>query len=250
MGFKVELKNAEQVFLTLENLDDVKSSFMQAVESALKRRVIKFEIELGRETASLSEFYVQLIALQKVLAKRGERITLRAQNAISLEIETALNQAGVELKLDRMIQSLSPTAKVLTDSSSAAAQISFAEMYEQARLQNWPQIDSLFSQVYESLKELILNEQALQKELEFYKKRMILLRPLIGEKLNLEQLWAKTLAQEEPLQSKKLRLKELQIETQNLLTDLQSKQAKYKNLLQKLAPDQRKQFEESFNSKT
>ncbi len=250
MGFKVELKNAEQVFLTLENLDDVKSSFMQAVESALKRRVIKFEIELGRETASLSEFYIQLIALQKVLAKRGERITLRAQNAITLEIETALNQAGVELKLDQMIQSLSPTAKVLSDSPSAVSQISFTEMYEQARLQNWPQIDSLFSQVYDSLKELILNEQALQKELEFYKKRMIVLRPLIGEKLNLEQLWAKTLAQEEPLQSKKLRLKELQIETQNLLTDLQSKQAKYKNLLQKLAPDQRKQFEESFNSKT
>jgi hypothetical protein len=243
MGFKVELKNADLVCLTLENTKDVKASFMQAVESALKRRVIKFEIDLGRDTACLSEFYIQLIALQKVLAKRGERIILRAQNSISPEIESALHEAGVELKIDQIIQNLNAQAS----SAASESQASFAEMYEQAQLQNWPQIDSLFLEVYQSLKELILQEQTLQKELEFYKKRMILLRPLMPEKLNLEQLWVKTLAQQEPLQNKKLRLKELQTEAQNLSTDLQSKQAKYKNLLQKLAPAQRKEFEESFN---
>jgi hypothetical protein len=250
MGFKVELKNADLVCLTLENTKDVKASFMQAVESALKRRVIKFEMDLGRETACLSEFYVQLIALQKVLSKRGERISIRAQNSIPSEIQNAFDQAGVELKIDQIIQNLKPHSPVAHSAFEQASigQISFAEIYEQARLQNWPQIDSLFLDVYQSLKALIDEERALQKELEFYKKRIILLRPLMSEKLNLQQLQAKALSQEEPLQNKKARVQQIQAQCQSLSTDLQTKQTKYRNLIQKLAPDQRKKFEESLNS--
>ncbi len=244
MGFKVEFKNNEVLYLKLESPDEAKTSFMQAVELALKRRVIKFEIDLVDHSFVLKEFYIQVIALQKVLAKRGERIRLQSQKPLSAEIENALDQAGVELKIEKVIQALDPSLEDGT--TTKPFEISFSEMYEQAKEKKWPKIEHQFRDVYERLRDLIAQERALEKELEFYKKRIVLLRPSIAEKLDLEKLQKKAELQEKPLIELNLKCQSMQNEIQKLSTALQSKQLKYTELIQKLDPQARQNFEESF----
>ncbi len=226
LGFNVQLKNNDAIIMTLESPSDVKASFMQAVENALKRRVIKFEIDIAQNLGALEEIFLQLVALQKVLGKRGERLLLIAHKSLPAELEAKLHEAGVELKVEQEIKSLSE-ANALTGPI-------FGEFYKQARLKNWPRLEEKFKAVYEELKGLIQTERALQKEIEFYKKRIISLRPLIPESLNLQQLADRSKKQEVKVLELSLQNENLQLEIAKLAQDLQSKQAKYKALIKEL----------------
>ncbi len=235
MGFKVQLKNNDAIFMTLDGPLDVKKSFMQAVENALKRRVIKFEINIAQNLSALEEIFLQLVALQRVLAKRGERLVLVSQVNIPAELESKLHEAGVELKVEQEIKSLLETPR--------PSQALFDELYKDARLKNWPKLENKFNETYEELKALIQHEKKLQSEIEFYKKRIVSLRPLIPDTLNLKELVAKT----EVLEVQEQRMIELNrqneslaLEASRLSLDLQSKQAEYKALLKGLEASEAK----------
>ncbi len=212
--------------MTLDGPNDVKPSFMQAVENALKRRVIKFEIDIAQNLSALEEIFLQLVALQKVLGKRGERLILISHVSLPAELETQLHAAGVELKIEQEIKSL-----VEADRPTGPL---FNEFYKQAQLKNWPQLESRFKEVYEQLKGLIQAEGALQREIELYKKRIISLRPLMAESLNLKQLSERSVQQEKKLFELSSQNENMQLEIAKLSQDLQSKQAKYKELTQEL----------------
>ena len=229
MGFKVQLKNNDAIFMTLDGPLDVKRSFMQAVENALKRRVIKFEINIAQNLSALEEIFLQLVALQRVLAKRGERLILVSQVNIPAELESKLHEAGVELKVEQEIKSLLETPR--------PSQTLFDELYKDARLKNWPKLENKFNETYEELKTLIQHEKKLQSEIEFYKKRIVSLRPLIPDTLNLKELVAKTEMlemQEQRMIELKKQNESLALEVSRLSLDLQSKQAEYKALLKGL----------------
>ena len=212
--------------MALDGPEDVKSSFMQAVENGLKRRVIKFEIDIAQNLSALEEIFLQLVALQKVLGKRGERLVLVAHTNLPADLETKLHAAGVELRVEQEIKSLSETHSLTG--------LAFSEFYKQARLKNWPRLEVRFKEVYEELKELIQSERALQKEIEFYKKRIIGLRPLVAESLNLTQLAERGALQDRKIVEIHLQNKAMQAEIVKLSHDLQSKQAKYKDLVAQL----------------
>ncbi len=226
MGFTVQLKNNDSIFLTLDGPQDVKSSFMQAVENGLKRRVIKFEINIAQNLSALDEIFLQLVALQKVLGKRGERLVLVAHTSLPADLETKLHAAGVELRVEQEIKSLSETHSLTG--------LTFSEFYKQARLKNWPRLEVRFKEVYDELKELIQSERALQREIEFYKKRIISLRPLVSESLNLTQLAERRTQQELKIVEINLQNAAMQAEIVKLSRDLQSQQTKYKDLVAQL----------------
>ena len=226
MGFNVSLKSNDSVFLTLDGPRDVKSSFMQAVENALKRRVIKFEVDIAQNLGALEEIFLQLVALQKVLGKRGERLVLVCHTNIPPELETRLHDSGMELKIEQEVKSLSETHSLTG--------VTFAEFYKQAKLKNWPRLETRFKEVYDELKDLIQSERALQKEIEFYKKRMISIRPVVAEKLDLVKINQQNFDQEQKLRDLHAQNQAMQIEIVKLQQDLQTRKAKYKELSEQL----------------
>ncbi len=226
LAFSVQLKNNDSIFMSLDGPQDVKSSFMQAVETALKRRVIKFEIDIAQNLSALDEIFLQLVALQKVLGKRGERVVLVSKVDLPAELEIKLHEAGVELRVDQEIKSLSEVHSLTG--------LAFGEFYKQARLKNWPKLEVRFKEVYDELRSLIQAERALQKEIEFYKKRIISLRPLIAENLKLPELAEKNLQQERKLIDIRNQNEVMQVEIAKLTQDLQSQRAKYKALVAQL----------------
>ena len=74
----------------------------------------------------------------------------------------------------------------------------------------------------------------MQKEIEFYKKRIISLRPLVPESLKLSQLAERSAQLERKVVEINVQNEALQIEIAKLSQDLQSQRAKYKALVAQL----------------
>lgn len=238
MGFTLNLKAHDSALIRLENAQDVKASFMQAVENALKRRVIKFEVDIAQSNQAIDEILSQILALQKVLAKRGEKLVLRVSGGLNSGVLSQLNLAGVDVQEQSILKT-----QVGEDGNTIEAGLDFPKLYQQAKSQLWPKLEHKFLQVYEELRNLMNTEVSLQKELEFYKKRILLLRPSMPEGMDFEGLVKKHKAQSQAMEESKKETEKLQSELGILAAELQTQQSQYREMMAKLDPVSAKKYE-------
>ena len=224
MGFAFDVDNSGHVRITLESADQVRTSFVQAVESCLKRRIVLFTIDVQKSPPVLREIWGTLQALHKVLKPRGFPVRVevgRSQDLVTAHWREVLRTHGFVVNISGPAPEARPAvppAVVSVVEPASVYEIDFASLLKAVAAGEPPDLESTFAKVAAELERVVVEEKRLRDELSFYQGQLTVLQAAVPSAEERDKL-------QERMREEALHLRRLQSEAADLKSALQVAEA-------------------------
>jgi hypothetical protein len=188
MGFTLALKGDNSALIRVENEQDLRPTFLVAIESCLKHRVMRIEVDLSLHSSALPQMIEAFLKLQDIVSKQGKSLILRVGNDAAADLVQRLVASGAEVHRPDLVSSAASFAGPTKDEIEASIwNIDFSRLLEHSKQGIWPDLENVFVQVREQLEKVLREEKALQSEIEIYRGRISELRQALPRGANFTQ---------------------------------------------------------------